>query len=113
MRWAIASIIITGLAGIGMFAALTGSSRNSPPVPPTTGGITIVYPTVQPSGLSKAELRSLLTRRQNNEVATPEDTVQTVWPTTRRIRCAGLAAACFLNSPLRATEASRSNRPAR
>lgn len=103
MRWAIASIVITGIAATGMFAALSGASQNPPPVPPGPGGITIVYPTVRPSGLSKSELRTLLTRRQNNEVAIHEDNVQTVWPTSRRIRCAGLADACLFNSPVRAT----------
>ena len=60
MRWAIASIGITGLAAAGMFAALSGASRNSPPMPPTPGGITIVYPTVRPSGLTSKARGSLL-----------------------------------------------------
>ena len=100
MRWAIASIIIVGIAAAGMFAALSGASRNPQPVPTTPVGITIVYPTVRPSGLSKSDLRLLLTRRENNEVAIHEDHAQAVWPTSRRIRCAGLVDACFHNGPM-------------
>ena len=107
MRWAIASIIIVGIAAAGMFAALSGASRNPQPVPTTPSGITIVYPTVRPSGLSKSDLRSLLTRRENNEVAIHEDDAQAVWPTSRRIRCAGLVDACFHNGPMGGTESRK------
>ena len=101
MRGVIASIILTGIASAGMFAALlSAASRNPQAARPMPSGITVVAPTVRPAVPQTPAHQSNVTRHQDKEVA-----AVTLPP--RRIRCAGLADACFYNGPMAGAETQR------
>ena len=102
MRWAIASIILTGIAAAGMFAALSAASWNPQPERPMPSGMTVVYPTVRSAVPEAPAHPSDVMRHQEKEVAA------TLPP--RRIRCAGLADACFYNGPMAGAETQRRKR---
>ena len=100
MRGAIASIILTGIAAAGMFAALSAASRNPQPEWPMPSGMTVVYPAVRSAVPEAPAHPSDVMRHRDKEVA-----AVTLPP--RRIRCAGLADTCFYNGPMGGTETLR------
>jgi hypothetical protein len=99
MRGAITSIIFAGILAAGLFAALSAASRNPQPVPPTPGGITIVYPTVLPVTEAPAH-PSYVWPSAKNALARYKYNKQG----SRLIRCAGLVDVCFYNSPMGGTD---------
>lgn len=98
MRGAIASIILTGIAAAGMFAALSAASRYSQPARPIPSGTTVVAPTVRPAVPAAPFYQLNLTRHKEVAEATLPP---------HRIRCAGLADACFYNGPMGGAETQR------
>lgn len=97
MRGAIASIILTGIAAAGMFAALSAATRSPQPARPMRSGITVVAPTVRPAVPEALVYQSYVTRHQDKEVAAAAP----------RIRCAGLADACFYGGPMGGADMQR------